>query len=121
MKSAKRYQAWRFGLKAELVVAGLLRCKGYRILVRRYKTPVGEIDLIARRGRLLCFIEVKARRQLSDGLPVSNRQMNRIARASQLYVQAAAGAREMDIRYDVVMVHPWRWPVHVPDAWRPQY
>jgi putative endonuclease len=61
LASAKRRRAWRRGRLAESMAAFLLRLKGFRILARGYKVPVGEIDIIARRGRLIAFVEVKAR------------------------------------------------------------
>ena len=67
MKAAKKIVAFTFGLTAETRSAWLLRCKGYRILARRAKHPVGEIDLVAKRGKLLAFVEVKARRSVEIG------------------------------------------------------
>lgn len=61
-----RVRAYRRGLFAETVTALLLRLKGHRILARRYKTPVGEIDLVALKGRRLAFIEVKRRKTKDD-------------------------------------------------------
>lgn len=119
MTVSKRRQAWQFGRTAEFFAVLLLVSKGYKILARRYKTPVGEIDLVARRGRMLCFIEVKGRRNNSEEIPVTSRQMNRIGRASLLFVQSRAGLEDDDMRFDIVLVRPWRFPRHLIDAWRP--
>ena len=60
----KRQKAWRYGQAAETICALSLQLRGYRILARQFKTPLGEVDIIARRGRVLVFIEVKARQDL---------------------------------------------------------
>ncbi|HET6469484.1 MAG TPA: YraN family protein [Geminicoccaceae bacterium] len=107
------------GRTAELVAAWLLRLKGFRIMARRYATPLGEIDLIAKRGRLLLFVEVKRRADLAAATEAAlPRQRARIVRAAELFLQ-----RRPDLaghcRFDLIAVAPWRWPVHVRDAWRP--
>ncbi|NQV99044.1 MAG: YraN family protein [Rhodospirillales bacterium] len=119
MSKRQKRRAWRLGLHAESWAAWSLVCCGYRILARRFRSAVGEIDIIARRGPLLCFVEVKARTAVIDETPVSQRQMRRIERASLLFLQSQPNLREMDLRYDVILVRPWRWPVHLTDIWRP--
>lgn len=80
----KRRKAWRRGRGAEALAVASLRCRGYRLLTRRYRTKVGEVDLIARRGTVLALIEVKARARFSDGLAaISGRQQRRIVKAAQ--------------------------------------
>jgi putative endonuclease len=77
---AERQVAFRLGLSAETRAAALLLAKGFRIVARRWRSPVGEIDLVARRGRLLVFVEVKARGVLEDAAEaVTPRQQRRIA------------------------------------------
>lgn len=76
--SEKRVRAYRHGLFAETIAALMLRAKGHRILARRYKTPVGEIDLVALKGRRLAFVEVKHRRTIGDAgwaLPTRARRL----------------------------------------------
>lgn len=104
------------GVRAENLAAVLLRLKGYRILARRYKTPVGEIDLIARRGRVTVFVEVKARAAGEDALhALQPRQIARIVRAAGYY---AAGGGGGDMRFDVIAVSG-RWRVrHIRDAFQ---
>lgn len=119
MKTEIRRKAWRFGLTAESRAAWYLVLKGYRILARRYKTQLGEIDVIARRGRTLCFIEIKARTAEIAETPVTNRQMLRIYRASQLFWQALPDRQALKLRYDVILMQPRRWPEHLIDVWRP--
>ena len=109
----------RAGRLAELAAAWLLRLKGFRILARRYATPVGEIDLVAARGSLVVFVEVK-RRALRDVAVAATapRQRRRIERAAAAFLQRHPALRAAQCRFDVVAVAPARWPLHVADAWR---
>ena len=112
-----RQRAERHGRRAETLAAWYLRCKGYRILARRYKTPVGEIDLIARRGRLLAFVEVKRRPTLAEAAQaVSAFGQARIARAAALWLAAHPAAASLDCRFDVIISVPRRLPRHIVGA-----
>jgi putative endonuclease len=94
--------SYKAGLRAEGFAAWFLRLKGYRILERRVKTPVGEIDLIAQRGKALIFVEVKSRGTMTEALEsIRSRQTRRITRAAEYYL---ARQREIyaEIRFDVV-------------------
>ena len=92
---------------------------GYRIVARRYRTKVGEIDLVARRGGVLAFVEVKRRARLADGLEaVTARSQVRIRRAAELFLQRHPALAPLALRFDVVIITPWAWPRHVVDAWR---
>lgn len=118
MSRKRRGEAW--GRFAELLAALLLRLEGYRVLLRRFRTPVGEIDLIARRGRTLVFVEVKARRELADAYEaITPRQQKRTARAAELFLLRYPDHAACNVRFDVVAVRPWRLPRHLKDAWRP--
>jgi Holliday junction resolvase-like predicted endonuclease len=78
--SEKRVRAYRHGLLAETVAALLLRLKGHRIIARHYKTPVGEIDLVALKGKRLAFVEVKQRKTFDEaGWSLPTRARRRIA------------------------------------------
>lgn len=104
---------------AELLGACILRTKGYRILARRYRVPVGEIDLIARRGGTLAFIEIKARAEHAAAVEaISPRQRARIERAASLFLAQNPRLANLSLRYDAILVAPWRWPRHLRDAWR---
>lgn len=115
----RRSRAYIRGLSAEFLCVWLLRLKGYRILARRYRGPAGEIDIIARRGRLIAAIEVKARPSLNDALEsVSTRQQRRIIQ-TLLYFQAKHPAlADLDYRFDVMWVGTRKVPKHILDAWR---
>lgn len=109
----------RAGRLAEGLAAFWLRLKGFRILARRYATPVGEIDLIARRGDLVIFVEVKQRAALPLALAsLLPRQQARIARAAGLYLQRRPELARCRMRFDLVAVAPWRLPSHQTDIWR---
>jgi len=117
---ADRRAAERHGRRSETLAALLLRLKFYRILGRRVRTPLGEIDLIARSPKgVLCFIEVKARAdesQIADA--IGNRQRGRIARAAEVWLAARPGSASKGVRFDVVSVAGRGLPRHLRDAWR---
>ena len=97
-----------------------LRLKGYRILARNFRVPVGEIDVIAGRGRILALVEVKARADLATALAaVAPRQWQRIARAATWFAAADRRAADRDWRFDLMVIRAWRRPRHLVDAWRP--
>jgi len=99
-----RIARYRTGLKAEALAAWVMRFQGYRIVAKRYKTPVGEIDLIARRGKSLVFIEVKARGTIDAALEsVKTHQSRRIIRAAEFYLVGYRG-KTPDIRFDVIAI-----------------
>jgi putative endonuclease len=109
----------RAGRLAETLATWLLRLQGFRILVRRYATPLGEIDLIARRGELVLFVEVKHRPARATALEaLLPRQQQRIARAAGLYLQRHPELAGCALRFDLVAVTPWRLPRHLTDVWR---
>jgi putative endonuclease len=113
----ERQVAFRTGLSAESRAAALLIAKGFRILARRWKSPVGEIDIIARRRSLLIFVEVKARDTLDDAAwAVSDRQRQRIIAAAEAWLAHNSDERIEDIRFDAVLVAPRRIPRHIPAA-----
>ena len=116
-----KLRALAYGRFAEALAAWHLRLRGYRIVERRFRVPVGEIDIVARRGRVLVFIEVKARRDIrTAGESLNPRQAARIVRAAVAFVQSRPGLDGLDQRFDVMLVAPWRLPVHLVDAWRPE-
>jgi putative endonuclease len=115
--TASRRRAFRLGLSAETKALWLLRLKGYRILARRLKTREGEADLVARRGTVVAFVEVKARDTLEAGAEaISPRQRRRIVGAARSWLAGHPGDAGATIRFDAVIVAPGRWPVHVENA-----
>ncbi len=116
----RRRRAELSGRRSETIAALLLRLKLYRILERRLRTPLGEIDLVARAPNgMLCFIEVKVRADHSLAIEsVLPRQQARIARAARHYVARRPGLAQAPVRFDIVTVSPGTWPRHIRDAWR---
>ena len=116
---AGRVRAYRQGLFAEELAALLLRLKGHRILARRYKTPVGEIDLVALKGRRLSFVEVKHRRRSEEaGFALPTRSRRRIVRAAQYWLAGHPSFAGHDITFDVVLAAPWVFPRHIANAFQ---
>ena len=116
-----RRSAEAHGRRSELWAALLLWCKLYRVIGRRVKTRLGELDLIALSpDGILCFIEVKAREvEGSAAESITARQRERIERAAALYLGTHPALRHRAVRFDAILVMPRRWPRHVKDAWRP--
>ncbi len=110
----KRRKAYRRGHSSEWLAAAALMLKGYRIVARRYRTKLGEIDLIARRGNLVLIVEVKARKTLIEAMEAIARESERrIEGAADLWLARQRDYAKLSLRFDMVAVLPWRWPVHV--------
>ena len=107
------------GHRAEFWAGLYLRCKGYSVLARRFKTPQGEIDLIAKRGSMIVFVEVKARRTAADALDaVGIRSRQRISRAAAWWLAGNNTTGQLSWRYDVVAILPRRLPTHFENVWQ---
>ena len=110
----ERQVAFRLGLSAENRAAAYLIAKGHRIVARRWRSPVGEIDIVARKRRTLVFVEVKARERLDDAAEaVIVRQQRRIIAAAEAWLAAHPEDANSDIRFDVVLVAPRSLPRHI--------
>jgi putative endonuclease len=113
----ERQVAFRTGISAESRAAAFLLAKGFRILARRWRSGVGEIDIVARRRALLIFVEVKARETLDDAAwSVTDRQRARIIAAAEAWLARFPDPRIQDIRFDAMLVAPGRIPRHIPAA-----
>jgi len=114
-----RAEAERRGRKGEAFAALWLRLQGWRVLAQRQRVGAGEVDLIARRGRTVAFIEVKWRATSEDrDLAIDAHRLRRVARAAQ--VLALKFVREGDdMRIDVILLAPRRWPRRIANAWQP--
>lgn len=116
--STIKNNSYHRGLWAEFLAAWFLRFKGYRVLARRYKTSVGEIDLIVRRRNMLVFVEVKARTDISDALEsVTPKMKNRIRRAAEFYLSQNPQRAGMDMRFDLVALALPFQIRHLDNAW----
>ena len=112
--SPARVAAFQAGLSAESRAAAFLIAKGYRILARRFRTPHGEIDIVARRRNLLAFIEVKARGRLDDAAyALTPRQQARIIAAAQGWLMAHPEHAEFELRFDAMLIAPRSFPRHL--------
>jgi putative endonuclease len=116
-RDPKRQSAFRLGVSAEGRAALLLAAKGYRELARRWKSPLGEVDLVMRRGKTIVFVEVKARARIDDAAwAVLPRQQRRIVGAAEAWLAAHPEHAGYDIRFDAVLVAPRRLPQHLEAA-----
>jgi putative endonuclease len=120
LKSAprpERVAAFRLGLSAESRAAMMLIAKGYRIAARRWKTPFGEIDIVARRRRDLVFVEVKARERIDDAAEaVTERTKRRIIAAAEFWLSRHDDDANCYIRFDVILIAPGKLPRHIANA-----
>lgn len=113
----ERLARLRRGSFAELIAAGLLIAKGYRILARRHRTPHGEIDVIAARWRRIAFVEVKRRATMVEcEAALTPRQGERIGRAADHWLARHARFREHQVGLDAILVAPGQLPRHLPNA-----
>ena len=113
-----RRAAYRKGHRAEWLALLALILKGYRPVTRRARNAGGEIDLIVRRGSLIVFVEVKARRSEGEALDaIGYEAQRRIEAAGELWIAQQPDAANLNWRFDVVAVQPWKWPVHFEDVW----
>lgn len=122
MARALSYQsAERRGRRAERAARWWLRLQGYRILASGYRVAVGEIDIVARRGDILAIVEVKIRADLDHAAyAIGGRQRRRILRATEAFLSAHPGLADRQVRFDAILVAPWRWPRHLKAAWEAQ-
>jgi putative endonuclease len=117
MANKKYQQAFNRGIMAEHLGIFWLRLKGYRIFAHRFKTPVGEIDIIAYKGNTLIAVEVKARVTLQAAAEsLTSFQRQRIERALQWFLTKNAKLAGKQLRFDIMLVAPWRVQ-HLKNAW----
>jgi putative endonuclease len=109
--------AEKLGRRGEAIAAWFLRLKGWRVVATRVKTPRGEVDLIARRGKTIAFVEVKARANVRDlATAIDAYRLRRVAAAAEILLPKYGKECE-NMQIDVIMVAPWRWPNHLPNVW----
>jgi putative endonuclease len=116
-EAGRRRAAYRRGLAGEAAAVWLLRLKGYRILGRRVRLPVGEIDIVARRGAVVAFVEVKRRAATEDALTaITATGRRRIAAAARLWLSRHPAHAGLTLRFDLVVVARGRLPRHLVSA-----
>lgn len=115
----RRQRAQRRGRMAEWLCLWHLRLRGWRIVARGWRCPAGEIDILARRGRVLAVIEVKSRAEIpAAASALTPRQRRRIARAAEAFLAVRPELAGLDLRFDLMLVAPRRLPRHLRAAWR---
>lgn len=115
-----RRRAEQRGRRGEIFAEIALITRGFRVVARRFKTKAGEVDLIARRGKLIVIVEVKARKTLSEAHDaVTSTALRRIEAAGDIWLARQKDHAELSIRYDLIAVLPGKWPVHVPSIHMP--
>jgi putative endonuclease len=114
-----RQRAQRRGRLAEWMCLWHLRLHGWHIVARGWRCPSGEIDIMARRGKVLAVIEVKSRGELATAASaLAPRQRRRIVRAAEAFLTQRSDLAGLDLRFDVMLVAPLHLPRHWRGAWR---
>ncbi len=114
----KKKSSYSSGLLAELLAVTLLTLKFYRIIERRYKTKLGEIDIIALRGKTLIFIEVKKRRNQQELFEsITTKQQKRITNTAELFIAKNQHFHSYKKRFDAILITSNLFPIHIKDAW----
>ncbi len=117
--TARRQHAEQCGHRGETLAAWFLRLHGWMIVARRLRTPRGEIDLVARRGRMVAFVEVKWRRNEAGlATAIDEFRLRRVAAAAQSVAYRYCRPGD-DMRIDVLLMAPRCWPRHIANAWMP--
>lgn len=112
-----RARSERHGRIGETAAAWWLRLKGWRILDRRVRTPVGEVDLVMRKGSIVAFVEVKRRATAAElDYAIDERRLVRVAAAAEMLAPRYAGPSD-DIRIDVILIAPGHALRHIENAW----
>lgn len=115
--SEKRVRAHRGGHRAEALAAWYLQCKLYKIRACRFKTPIGEIDLIAEKSGTVVFVEVKLRGNSGDeATALETVNQSRISRAASYWLARYPSEASKNCRFDVIFLAPGRWPRHLKNA-----
>ena len=113
-----RALAERSGRRAERIAAWWLRLKGWTILAQRARVRGGEVDIVARRGRVIAFVEVKARRNDHEaGFALDHYRLRRVYVAASVLFERYRREGD-DMRVDAILIVPGRWPRHLVNLWR---
>ena len=117
-RDMKRQKAYHFGILAEKIVIWFLRLKGYKILHWRYKTYFGEIDIIAKKGKTVIFIEVKARKyQKAIEEIFGEKQALRVKKAAQMFIDKSPNLHDFSYRFDLILLDKFLLPKHLLNFW----
>ncbi len=114
---SKKQQYYYFGIIAEIIASFYLRLKFYQIIAHRLKTPFGEIDLIAKKGNTIIFLEIKARNDTSLMDFISKYQQQRIIKAAQYFILTTSRYQKFSLRFDAIIINKYLWPKHFLNYW----
>ena len=117
MNIKQKRRIYYFGFIAEIIASCYLRFKFYQIIARRFKSPFGEIDIIAKKSNKLIFIEIKARRDTSLMDFISKRQQNRINKAAEYFLISHPKYQTYQINFDAIIMNKFFWPKHFKNYW----
>ncbi len=117
MKNKLKSKAYYFGFIAEILAIIYLTFKFYDVIAKRFKSPFGEIDIIAKKNNQLIFIEIKARRDTSSMDFISKRQQSRITQAAQYFLLKSRKYQGYNIRFDAIIMNRYFWPKHFKNYW----
>jgi putative endonuclease len=117
MTKALKQKNYKFGLFAEFIASLYLKCKLYNVIARRYKSPFGEIDLIAVKSQQLIFVEVKARRDINIVDFISIKQQKRITRAAEYFLLKEQRYQNHYLRFDIIVINRYLIPHHIKNYW----
>lgn len=112
-----KLKSYLFGLLAEHIAIWYLRIKFYKIIAHRYKSPFGEIDIIAKKGKEIIFLEIKARKKLEHFELISKRQHSRIIKAAEFFLLQHSKFKGHNLRFDVMFLGKNLLPLHFKNYW----
>lgn len=114
----KKIQAYRRGIRAEIIAGLYLTLTGWRVLAWRWKCPLGEIDLVAKNGKVITFIEVKARQNEQSALDsITAHQWSRISNAADIFMSQQRQYADCSWRFDAIIIVPRQWPKRFKNMW----
>lgn len=124
VKKLNKKRSYKLGILAEVFAMLMLVLKGYSIKERRFRSHYGEIDIIAQKRNIIVFCEVKARKNYITAIEaLSEYQKKRIAKSAEYYMANLNSLyknnkiENMIFRCDMILIIPWRWPIHIKNAW----
>lgn len=108
---------YTIGIIGEYIVILIYKICFYQIVAYRKRNYLGEIDIIAKKGKVIVFIEVKTRSNDNDDVLLSKKQQTRIKNAALLFIQKKAQYQNYDLRFDLALIRRYRWPLIIKNAW----
>ena len=115
---SKYSDSYQLGLRSEAIALWFLRFKGYRVLEQRYKTSVGEIDIVVRKKKTIVFVEVKARDSIAGAMEsITPRMKKRITRAAEFFISQNPQLSDYEMRFDLIAFAPFFKIHHLDNAW----